>query len=181
MIATLGGAGIRRIGIRPDAGFPAQITLSCSGSLRPPAFCKLTDACLLRRSIQSRTIDGMSNSVRSELFPAVVASADWSKDPRKCWVACAVRRGTGQYEIMSCMSAGRSKDLFDRLSAIGQGGTLLVGFDFPIGLPCEYARKTAIPRFPDALQLFGKDQWSSFTSVRNTVRQPPATYRWTVS
>ncbi|MGW8251659.1 MAG: DUF429 domain-containing protein, partial [Anaerolineales bacterium] len=34
-------------------------------------------------------------------------------------------------------------------------GSVLVGFDFPIGLPDEYARLSGITHFMDALQNFG--------------------------
>jgi hypothetical protein len=42
---------------------------------------------------------------------------------------------------------------------------LVVGFDFPIGLPRAYAARAGVERFLDVLPLLGKQEWSEFFSV----------------
>jgi hypothetical protein len=44
----------------------------------------------------------------------------------------------------------------------GDRGTVLVGFDFPIGLPLAYARKAGIDDFLTILPQLGKGQWARF-------------------
>ena len=42
---------------------------------------------------------------------------------------------------------------------------LLLGFDFPIGLPLKYARKARITDFLSALVQFGEGEWRDFYKV----------------
>ena len=41
----------------------------------------------------------------------------------------------------------------------------LAGFDFPIGVPAEYARRTKIKRFSEALECFGTGEWADFYRI----------------
>jgi hypothetical protein len=45
------------------------------------------------------------------------------------------------------------------------GERLVMGFDFPIGLPRAYARRVGVSRFLDVLPAFGRDAWSEFFDV----------------
>jgi hypothetical protein len=58
--------------------------------------------------------------------------------------------------------------LGDKVSA---PGSVLVGFDFPIGLPCEYARRSGITNFIKTLPLFGTDSWVDFFHPAVTVQE----------
>jgi hypothetical protein len=54
---------------------------------------------------------------------------------------------------------------------------VLVGFDFPIGLPLPYARRAKISHFLDALPHFGEGEWADFYRVAEsadeiTLRRP---------
>lgn len=61
---------------------------------------------------------------------------------------------------------GDTADLFDRLRLRAQSaGSLLIGFDFPIGLPLAYGHRTGLADFRDALDHFGSDVWSDWYSV----------------
>jgi hypothetical protein len=52
------------------------------------------------------------------------------------------------------------------LSLLGEPEScVLVGFDFPIGLPLKYACKAKITRFLDALTQFGEGVWAQFYEV----------------
>ena len=44
----------------------------------------------------------------------------------------------------------------------GPHGSILLGFDFPIGLPMRYAEKVGLTNFRTALPLFGEGEWASF-------------------
>lgn len=52
-------------------------------------------------------------------------------------------------------------DLFAR----GAAGPLLAGFDFPIGLPAGFARRTGLSDFLAALASFGAGDWDDFYKV----------------
>jgi hypothetical protein len=41
----------------------------------------------------------------------------------------------------------------------------MVGFDFPIGLPSSYAKRTGFTDFPQALLHFGEGEWASWFEV----------------
>jgi hypothetical protein len=52
-----------------------------------------------------------------------------------------------------------------------KGACLLVGFDFPIGLPLAYASRVGIRDFLEALAGFGQGEWGEFYSVAERVEQ----------
>ena len=89
--------------------------------------------------------------------PALVAHADWSVQPGKRWMARAVHQPGGGYLAEAPAPVGALEDFWDRLAADAGPGAILVGFDFPIGLPAAYARHAAIEGFLEALQRFGDD------------------------
>ncbi len=94
----------------------------------------------------------------------IVAHADWGVDPRKRWVAVArgsVRQGWSA-TAARVMPAGR--DLRAQLDA-PPGEQLVVGFDFPIGLPRAYAERAGVPSFLELLPQLGRDEWVDFFSV----------------
>lgn len=96
---------------------------------------------------------------------AVVAHCDWSMDHKKRWMAVAIRRD-GHWHIQPPELVGDTSNLFERLQRrTVDPGVLLIGFDFPIGLPEAYARATGIDSFREALTLFGSGIWSDWYSV----------------
>jgi hypothetical protein len=46
---------------------------------------------------------------------------------------------------------------------------ILIGFDFPIGVPGAYAAKAGITSFPEALMEFGRGEWSEFYKPAKTL------------
>jgi hypothetical protein len=96
----------------------------------------------------------------------VIAHADWSKNPAKCWLAIATLLPGGSYCIHSLDRVENVGDLLVRLGSLAAAsGSSLVGFDFPIGLPRAYARLAGIDSFLDALPGFGEGQWANFYKV----------------
>ena len=77
----------------------------------------------------------------------IVALADWGVDRRKRWVAIA----TGS--VRDGWSAATPRPMPDGRSLRSQLGVrpdeqLVVGFDFPIGLPRAYADRAGVGRVP---------------------------------
>lgn len=94
--------------------------------------------------------------------PALIAHADWSKDPDKRWYAVAVLGRDGKYQVEAPEEVDCLTTYFDRLRERADGGVVLAGFDFPIGLPIAYAEQAKIKDFREALKLFGHHRWKDF-------------------
>jgi hypothetical protein len=97
-------------------------------------------------------------------LPALVAHADWSCDPKKRWMSIGDLRGE-HYELGPPQAVGDVGTLFHRLARLAGGGQIVVGFDFPIGLPLAYARGAGIERFLDVLPALGAGAWSDFYTI----------------
>lgn len=125
-------------------------------------------------------------SGRDVMRPAIIAHADWGKDPRKRQVARArvvresrpepaelparlVAAGGPRYVVDSLGPAGDAQgtdgDLLRDLRAKARPGQLMIGFDFPIGLPSAYARAAGIASFPEFLGVVGTSPWEEFEVV----------------
>lgn len=96
-------------------------------------------------------------------LPGLVAHADWSIDARKRWIAIAVRGSDGRFRAQA---PEKVDDPLGRLSSLQaqleSDGCLVVGFDFPIGLPLPYAQKCGINSFLKWLPEAGSGHWSQF-------------------
>jgi hypothetical protein len=97
--------------------------------------------------------------------PALVAHADWSLDARKRWLAKAVLQPDGRYRAFAPEPVGPLKSFWDRLDRAACPGSILIGFDFPIGLPQAYAERAGIRDFVAELAEFGSGAWSDFYVV----------------
>ncbi|MDX1612746.1 MAG: hypothetical protein R3300_00475 [Candidatus Promineifilaceae bacterium] len=108
----------------------------------------------------------------------LLAHADWSKRPGKRWLARAVRTADGRYLAHAPEPVAEAATLLDRLrAAAGPRGRVLVGFDFPLGLPLAYARRVGIDEFIAALPRLGQGSWHTFYQVAErpdqiSVRRP---------
>lgn len=108
------------------------------------------------------------------LFPTLpihVVHADWSTSAKKRWLARA--------ELVEQIYLVHSPELVGDLSTFlhqladraGKASCLLIGFDFPIGLPNTYAQRAGFPDFISGLSLFGKHRWSGFYDPAETADQ----------
>jgi hypothetical protein len=96
-------------------------------------------------------------------WPAVVAHADWSVDPRKRWVARAVHQGKGRYRADAPERVGPLAGFMERLRRdAAHDGAVFLGFDFPIGLPRAYARRAGIAGFRRVFPGLGQGEWRDF-------------------
>ena len=115
--------------------------------------------------------------------PRLVVHADWSVDPRKRWMANAVLDSSGSYFVESLENAGDTRTLLARLTTTtGEGRGVLVGFDFPIGLPLAYAKKTGITDFIEFLTSGSQEDLQEFFHVASSpgeisLRRPFYPYR----
>ncbi len=102
--------------------------------------------------------------------PSLIVHADWGSDPKKRWMAWATQTET--YLLHPPRPVGDLADSLQRMKTqAGPTGNILVGFDFPIGLPYAYAQKTGICDFINALTLFGKNEWCNFFDVAHSSEQ----------
>ncbi len=96
-------------------------------------------------------------------LPNLIAHADWSTSEDKRWLARARLAGNGCYTAFSPEPVRDLGGLLPGLRAQGgEGSAVLVGFDFPLGLPLPYARRAGIEDFLRILPGFGQNQWSQF-------------------
>jgi hypothetical protein len=101
----------------------------------------------------------------STLNPTTVYHADWGTSPHKRWVARA-DLDSGHYEARAPELVG---DHLTLLSLAREGaaktGSVLFGFDFPIGIPAPYAASIGVTNFKEFLTKIGTNEWSEFYSV----------------
>ncbi len=90
--------------------------------------------------------------------------ADWSTSAGKRWMAAA-ERIPGGWQVASAQPVPPAAAFLDRY-LFGER-SVLAGFDFPLGLPVAFARKTGFASFPEALAGFGKGEWEHFFTVAN--------------
>lgn len=87
-------------------------------------------------------------------LPALVVHADWSAHPKKRWMAQAVLQPGAGYLALPPARVGALDSFWTRLEVAAPAGPVLVGFDFPIGLPTAYAERAGIESFLEALKRF---------------------------
>jgi hypothetical protein len=107
-------------------------------------------------------------------LPALIVAADWSVNEDKRWFVRATLR-EDYYVISAPEPVGEISSLVERLeAAVDDGESVLLGFDFPIGLPAEYARSTGVRSFREALREFGSGEWLHFYDRSNhpSLHQP---------
>jgi hypothetical protein len=97
--------------------------------------------------------------------PTLVAHADWGTAASERWMCVAELWEDGTYWVSPPEVVGDATTLLARLVRRSGGGPVLVGFDFPIGVPSAYAELAGIQSFPEVLAEFGKGRWSRFFDV----------------
>jgi hypothetical protein len=99
-------------------------------------------------------------------LPDRVVHADWSKHAAKRWLARAARSRSGEWVLAAPEPAGDPRTLVLRESeAVELGRAVLLGFDFPIGLPEAYGRLAGIDSFRAVLGDLGEGRWARFFDV----------------
>jgi hypothetical protein len=117
--------------------------------------------------VSSRRRD-VAEASDSSTLPALVVHADWGADARKQWM-CVAERTTGRrYHVTRPEPVGDASALLRRLSARASGRSIVVGFDFPIGVPTAYAQRAGIDHFAHLLARLGTGDWDRFYDVAET-------------
>ena len=135
-----------------------------------------------RWAIASTSPTKKRNAMNAPSHPAVVAHCDWSKDPKKRWMAVAVQNND-RWALGNPEPVVEASKLFQKLDIQRQeDGAILVGFDFPIGIPARYGALTGFPDFKSALRSFGTDVWREWYNVCQSreeisIRRPFYPYR----
>jgi len=96
---------------------------------------------------------------------AIIAHCDWSIDRKKRWMCVAVRNGAG-WTLSAPEPVGDTHNLIQRLRRrAGADGALLIGFDFPIGLPAAYGRALGLADFRSFLPSLGDPRFARWFDV----------------
>ncbi len=104
--------------------------------------------------------------------PNLIVHADWGSDPKKRWMARARLSTEGRYHASVPELVGQAETLIPRLhKEAGQAGLVMLGFDFPIGLPLCYAKRANITDFLALLPRLGQGEWSEFYTVAERPHQ----------
>lgn len=93
----------------------------------------------------------------------LVVHADWSVNPNKRWAARA--RWENGWTIEAIEQVGPVNNWVQGLCCEAARGSVLAGFDFPIGVPAAYGQKAGLGGFPDLLQAIGTGPWASFSDI----------------
>lgn len=110
-------------------------------------------------------------SVAQIALPRVVAHADWGSNPNKRWMCVAELADDGHFDVSSPEPVGEPSTLLSRLHELASGGGVMVGFDFPIGVPAAYASRAGIDRFKDLLPELGSGRWAEFYTVAESAEE----------
>ena len=107
--------------------------------------------------------------MESRRLPELIIASDWSKNDEKRWMVRAELIDQEDYLVSAPEPVGQPETLFSRLkNQIAADSSLLIGFDFPIGLPADYSRKTGLSDFRTALAQFGMGDWANFYEISDT-------------
>ncbi len=105
-------------------------------------------------------------------LPDVVVHADWGTNPKTRWMACAQRGHDGSYRARAPQKVGDPQTLLRCLRGeFGVHACVLVGFDFPIGLPARYAALVQVSDFLSFLREVPDGRWVDFFSVADRADQ----------
>jgi hypothetical protein len=103
--------------------------------------------------------------VQDANMPTMVCHADWGTSPHKRWIARAYLDGS-HYEARAPELVGDHLTLISRARAAATNtGSLLFGFDFPIGIPAAYAASIGVTDFREFLMKLGAKKWAEFYNV----------------
>jgi hypothetical protein len=94
----------------------------------------------------------------------LLVHADWSVSADKRWSASAARRD-GEWVVDVPEPVGPSAIFLDKAFNAATTQRVLLGFDFPIGVPLAYGVQTGFRDFREMLPLLGADAWSTFFDV----------------
>ncbi|ART61851.1 hypothetical protein C8D96_0344 [Kushneria marisflavi] len=93
--------------------------------------------------------------------------ADWSLSPSKRWYTQA-RRFNGLWQISAPVCIDNSRAWCESVLMAPSQGATLAGFDFPIGVPGQWARQVNVTDFRQWLETLETPQWQHFFDTAAT-------------
>ena len=109
------------------------------------------------------------------MTPAAIVHCDWSKDPSKQWMAVGTRKGD-RWTLGTAVPVEAPSTLVARATSFAlESGPVLLGFDFPIGVPKAYGAQTPHEGFLSLLDRWRRDgQWDlvATSAERLSVERP---------
>jgi hypothetical protein len=101
-----------------------------------------------------------------QLIPTLIAHADWGSATKKRTLAVARLSDRDTYRVSAPRLVENPSLLLDELAAqASPSGSVLVGFDFPIGLPLHYANRVGMQDFKNFLTGLGHGNGEMFYQV----------------
>src|SRR6202030_388721 len=95
--------------------------------------------------------------------PTHVYHCDWGTAADKRWLAQASLKWDGRYAAEVPRHVGGHTNLIALIHGdIGSQSCALAGFDFPIGIPVQYANAAGIKQFKSFLTELGSGRWPDF-------------------
>lgn len=95
---------------------------------------------------------------------STIMHSDWSIAAGKRWTATA-HRHEGRWRVDAATVSPNAADLIDHAFRHSSAGSVLLGFDFPIGLPVAYGLQTGLGCFKEMLVELGHGVWDQFFDV----------------
>ncbi|REC96033.1 DUF429 domain-containing protein [Kushneria indalinina] len=96
--------------------------------------------------------------------------ADWSLSPSKRWYAQA-HRINGQWQVSDPVRIGDVHTWRDEVLMAPVHGTTLAGFDFPIGVPEQWAMQAGVTDFRAWLEALDMPRWQYFFDTASTPKE----------
>lgn len=109
--------------------------------------------------------DGYSAPMAAVSGDVLVAHCDWSVAAGKRWMAVGRLDVDGGAIAEAPERVGDPATLIERLRRRANGSTVLVGLDFPIGVPTAYAKRAGIGSFPGFLRALTAGNREQFFEV----------------
>jgi hypothetical protein len=98
--------------------------------------------------------------------PTHIFHADWGTAPNKRWLTQAILGTDGRYTTHAPAPIQNHESLISSIERqVGDGGSAVLGFDFPIGIPASYARVAGATDFKSFLRALGSGEWAEFYNV----------------
>jgi hypothetical protein len=107
-----------------------------------------------------RKTDPEQETIIMANLPQLIAHADWGISGSKRVMAKAVLEDD-RYRA-SATETVRASGYLARLRAEAEGGSVLAGFDFPLGLPWAFAERAGIRNFREFLSETSPEDWDRF-------------------
>lgn len=99
-------------------------------------------------------------------FPNLMLHMDWSSHPAKRWLAWALCSSSQAYKIYAPIHVSSGEEVWNFVrTLLPRDGCALIGCDFPIGLPLEYARNINSHNFLDFLGQLEAGAWPDFFKI----------------